>query len=56
MTWWLLIGAILSAFLFGGLVIADYAYRLGKERQSLPWADNEPAPRRTFQSKSDDYF
>jgi hypothetical protein len=52
MTWLLILGATLIAFLLGGLVVAEYLYRRGHRRDSMPWADDVPAPPRTFKSES----
>ena len=42
MTWWLVIGAILIAFLVGGMAVAEMLCRREKARQGMPWSDNSP--------------
>jgi hypothetical protein len=49
---WLLIGAILIASLMGALIVAENFGRRSTARHSMPWVDDGPAPRRTFQGQS----
>lgn len=54
MALWLVIGATVIALLIGGLIMSEYLYRRGHGRHSIPWSDDEPAPPRSFHSKSDE--
>ena len=45
------VGAVVIAFLLGGLAVSEYHCRNEKTRHSMRWVEDGPAPPRTFEGQ-----
>lgn len=51
---WMMVAAIIAAFLLGGVVVAEYLVRRIDGRRGMPWVDeHSPTPAETKRLRSD---